>query len=108
MPILILFVAMCLNEVMGWKDERKKKVILAIIFVLVAWSIAVQVIGAYLYPVYGFQWGHGQMITPENQSKLWDLKDTQIGESLGRLFNSSDHGYVYQIVNGSVQVMPAP
>ncbi len=48
----------------------------------------------------------GQMITPDDESKLWDWHDTQIGESLNGIFNPG-HGYTYQIVNGSVKVMPA-
>jgi hypothetical protein len=105
-PIIVLFVVLFVNEAMGWPDGNKKKAALAAICVLVVASIAVQAIGAYLYPVYGFQWGHGQTISVEDQSKLWDWSDTQIGESLNGLFNRSA-GYSYVIENGSVKVVPA-
>jgi hypothetical protein len=105
-PIIVLFIALLVNEVLGWPDDGKKKAVLAVIAVLVIWGVAVQCIGAYLYPVYGFEWGHGQTITTGNQSKLWDWHDTQLGESLNGIFNRSA-GYSYSIVNGSVQVVPS-
>lgn len=104
-PIIALFVVLFINEVMGWPDDNKKKAVLAVITILAVWSIAVQAIGAYLYPVYGFQWGHGQTITVDDQSKLWDWGDTQIGESLNGIYNRSA-GYTYIIENGSVKVVP--
>jgi hypothetical protein len=105
-PVIVLFVVLFINEVMGWPDGDKKKAMLAVIVILAVWSIAVQAVGAYLYPVYGFQWGHGQTITVENQSKLWDWSDTQLGESLNGIFNRSA-GYNYIIENGSVKVVPS-
>src|SRR5271157_629303 len=104
-PIIVLFVVLFINEVMAWPDGDKKKAVLAVIAFLAIWSIGVQAVGAYLYPVYGFQWGNGQTITVENQSKLWDWHDTQLGESLNGIFNRSA-GYSYVIENGSVKVMP--
>jgi hypothetical protein len=105
MPIIVLFVVLLVSQVMVWPNGDKKKAVLAVIVVLAAWSIAVQAIGAYLYPAYGFQWGHGQMITVEDQSKLWDWSDTQLSESLNGIFNRSA-GYDYVIENGSVKVVP--
>jgi hypothetical protein len=104
-PVIALLVVFFINEVLGWPDSTKKKAALAAIGILIAASIVVQAIGAYLYPVYGFQWGHGQTITVEDQGKLWDWHDTQLGESLNGIFNPSA-GYQYVIENGSVRVVP--
>lgn len=105
-PVIVMFVVLFINGVAGWPDDNKKKAALAVIGILIVASVAVQATGAYLYPVYGFQWGHGQSITVEDQSKLWDWHDTQIGESLNGLFNRSA-GYQYVIENGSVKVVPS-
>ncbi|WP_174589758.1 hypothetical protein [Methanocella conradii] len=105
MPIIVIFVTFCIDEALKLEGSGRTMALAAIAVLIVA-SIAVQAIGAYLYPVYGFQWGHGQTITVENQSKLWDWSDTQIGESLNGIFNRSA-GYTYIIENGNVKVVPA-
>ncbi|AFC98964.1 putative membrane protein, required for N-linked glycosylation [Methanocella conradii HZ254] len=105
MPIMAIFVTFSIDWALKLKGSGRMMALAAIAVLIVA-SIAVQAIGAYLYPVYGFQWGHGQTITVEDQSKLWDWSDTQIGESLNGIFNRSA-GYKYIIENGNVKVVPA-
>ena len=105
MPVIAIFVTFCIDEALKLEGSGRTMALSAIAVLIVA-SISVQAIGAYLYPVYGFQWGHGQTITVEDQSKLWDWRDTQIGESLNGIFNRSA-GYTYIIENGNVKVVPA-
>jgi hypothetical protein len=105
-PFIALGIVFTVNEALNHDRSSAglHKLKLGVIAILLAASILVQLIGVQLYPVYGFQWGHGQTITVQDQSKLWDWQDTQIGESLDGLTNSSNHGYRYQFNNGTVSV----
>ncbi len=104
-PFIALGIVFTVNEVLNHDRSGTRTLKLGAIAALLIASVLVQMIGVYLYPVYGFQWGHGQTITVQDQSKLWDWQDTQIGESLDGLTNSSNHGYRYQFNNGTVSVV---
>ncbi|MCD1294181.1 hypothetical protein CUJ83_04125 [Methanocella sp. CWC-04] len=103
-PLIVIFVMFFVNDVLQNRGDGHKNVLIGAVLLLLAASVLVQVIGAHLYPVYGFQWGHGETITFDDQSKLWDWSDTQISQSLDGLFNSSNKGYRINIDNGTVSV----
>lgn len=75
LPVLAIFMGIYLHTFLNGKTDRKKKLQVVIITVLLAWSILVQITGAFYYP--NGNWD-GSPASVDVSERLWDFKDTQI------------------------------
>ena len=78
LPVLTIFMGIYLHNFLNRKTDRTKKLQAVVILVLVAWSVFVQVTGAFCYP--NGNWD-GSPASVDVSERLWDFNDTQISRS---------------------------
>jgi hypothetical protein len=81
LPFLVTFVGLFLNGWLHFDRIRGKEVIyLALVAILLIWSIFVQAVGAFFYP--NGNWDGTPQNVDLSPDRLWDWNDNQISRSL--------------------------
>lgn len=80
LPVLVIFLGLYLNDCFDFNKHDKKKLLsIGFVFLLLFFSIFIQIVGAFYYPNGG--WDEDLNIQLHPEERLWDLNDTQIKRS---------------------------
>jgi len=78
LPVLALYLGLYMNKVANEKNKYSKFLIFGLIGIFIIWSLFVQFVGAFYYPMGNWD---SKPNVDENPQRLWDWNDTQIMRS---------------------------
>ncbi|PAV12994.1 hypothetical protein ASJ81_04510 [Methanosarcina spelaei] len=86
LPVLAIYLGLYMNKVSKKRNKYSKYLIFGLIGIFIIWSLFVQLVGAFYYPMGNWD---SKPNVDENPQRLWDWNDTQIMRS----FHAGPYAY---------------